>query len=251
MTTLQPVDRDRVTNSYTPRAVYDVDTTTMITPTDRVRWAAILAGLFTVLASLVFFTVLGIALGLETFEADQARNFGLGAGIYGIVAGLISFALGGFISAKTAAVTGVGNAILQSGMVWIVTIALIVNFIGTGVGTILNLAGDAATTAANVAGDAAGAAADAVGDAPGAQATLAQGAEGVQPTAEAIIGEAQQAIADVDAQDVEEAAGNAADAAWWTLLGLGVTAGAALGGGLLGTRRHATAIAADPRVRTN
>ncbi len=123
----------------------------MITPTDRVRWAPILAGLFTVLASLVFFTVLGLALGLETLDADNPRNFGIGAGIYGIIAGLVSFALGGFIAAKTAAVTGVGNAILQSGMVWIVTIALIVNFIGTGVSTIINVASSTAATAADVA----------------------------------------------------------------------------------------------------
>lgn len=231
----QPVNRERAATYARPN-VYEYETTAMITPTDRVRWGPILAGLFTVLASLVFFTTLGIALGLETFEAEQAQNFGIGAGIYGIISGLISFALGGFIAAKTAAVTGMGNAILQSGMVWIVTIALIVNFIGSGIGTILNVATEAAGAAANVAGDAA---ADVAQD-PNAQAT----AQGLQEQAE-------QAVQDVTPQQVENVADQAADAAWWTLLALGLTALAALIGGAAGTRRNPTDIAADPRVATN
>ena len=129
-----------------------------------------------------------------------------------------------------------GNAILQSGMVWIVTIALIVNFIGSGIGTILNVATEAAGAAANVAGDAA---ADVAQD-PNAQAT----AQGLQEQAE-------QAVQDVTPQQVENVADQAADAAWWTLLALGLTALAALIGGAAGTRRNPTDIAADPRVATN
>ncbi|MBN8634489.1 MAG: hypothetical protein J0M07_04140 [Anaerolineae bacterium] len=253
----QPVNRTTTTTgtTYSRPTVYDYDATMMITPTDRVRWGPILAGLFTVLATLVFFTLLGLALGLETFNADDPRSFGIGAGIYGIIAGLISFALGGFIAAKTAAVTGVGNAILQSGMVWIVTIALIVNFIGTGIGTLLNVAGSAVTTAADVASNVAGDAAGAVASDPNLQATAQTGVEGAAPelqaTAAALPGEVQGALEDVSPQEVEQAADNVADAAWWALLGLGVTAAAALGGGLMGTRRNPVDIAADPRISTN
>jgi hypothetical protein len=123
---------------------------------DRVRWASIIAGLFTVLSMLVLFTVLGIALGLSSFDANNPRSFGIGAGIYGIVSALIAFAIGGFVAARTAAVTGTDNALLQSGMVWMVTIALIVNFIGSGVGTLLNVAGGAVDTAVTGASNVAG-----------------------------------------------------------------------------------------------
>lgn len=260
-TNQQPVNRTTTasTTGYTRPTVYEYDTTAMITPTDRVRWGAILAGLFTVLATLVFFTVLGLALGFETFDPENTQSFGIGAGIYGIVAALVAFALGGFVAAKTAAVTGTGNAILQSGMVWIVTIALIVNFIGTGIGTLLNVAGSAVSTAADVAGNVAGEAAGAIADAPGAAAAGADQAgnaaqtavPGIEATAAAIPGQVQETLENVTPQQVEEATSNVADAAWWALLGLGVTALAALGGGLLGTRRNPTDITADPRVATN
>ncbi|MBE2271206.1 MAG: hypothetical protein IAE80_23430 [Anaerolinea sp.] len=245
------------TTGYARPTVYDYDATMMITPTDRVRWAPILAGLFTVLASLIFFAVLGFALGLESYDPNAAnnQNFGFGAGIYGIIAGLISFALGGFIAAKTAAVTGAGNAVLQSGMVWIVTIVLIVNFIGTGIGTILNVAGSAAATAVDVAGTVVGDAAGAVADDPNLQATAEGAAEdaapAIQATAQALPGEVQQQIEDLTPEQIDQATSDVANAAWWTLLGLGVTAAATLLGGLLGMRRNAVDIAADPRVATN
>src|SRR5690606_36527220 len=116
------------------------------------------------------------------------------------------------------------------------TIAMIVNFIGSGIGTILNVATDAVGAASNVAGEAAGE----VAQDPHAQAT----AQGLQDQAE-------QAIQDVTPQEVENVAGQAADAAWWTLLALGLTAAAALIGGILRTRRNPTDVAADPRVATN
>jgi ABC-type transport system involved in multi-copper enzyme maturation permease subunit len=211
-------------------------------PVDRVRWASILAGLFTVLAALVFFTVLGIALGLSTFDADNPRSFGIGVGIYGIISALVAFALGGFLAARTAAVSGRGNALLQSGLVWIVTIALIVNFIGSGVGTLLNIAGGAASTAIEAASNVAGDAAGVVAENPQLQATVAQGATAeapsIQATVAAVPAQVQEQLGNVSSEDVEEAARNASSAAWWTLLGLGVSALAALLGGLAGARRR-------------
>lgn len=235
--------RDRVpTRPPTPRPVvneYDMNTT--IVPTDRVRWAAILAGLFTVLAALVFFTVLGLALGLSTFDANNPRNFGIGAGIYGIISALIAFALGGFIAARTAAVTGTGNGILQAIMVWVVTIALIVNFIGSGIGTLLNIAGGAANTAINAASNFAGNAADAVADNPQLQATAAQGATQAAPALEATAGavgnQVQEQIQNVTPEQVEQAVQDVSPAAWWAVVGLVVSALAAIVGGALGRRR--------------
>src|SRR5215216_1006055 len=94
-----PPQRTTVETSARPRAArevyYDVDATNVVTPVDRVRWASVLAGVFTVFATLAVLAVLGIALGLSTFDADNPRNFGIGAGIYGLVSALIAFLLGG------------------------------------------------------------------------------------------------------------------------------------------------------------
>ncbi len=231
-------------SSYEPRtampvAVEYTETNTR-RPTDRVRWPAILAGIFTVLAALIVFVVLGVALGLTAYDANNLRGLGIGAGVYGVISALVAFALGGFIAAKTAARRGTGNAILQSGMVWIVTIALIVNFIGTGVGTILNVAGNAAGTVAVAGANLVGDAAQAVAANPTLQANAASVATSEAPAVEAAVGavvtQIQDQVNGVSAQDVEQAAQNASAAAWWALLGLGVSAAAALGGGLLGTR---------------
>lgn len=235
--------RDRTpARTLTPRPVvneYDVNTTIM--PTDRVRWASVLAGLFTVLAALVFFTVLGLALGLSSFDANNPRSFGIGAGIYGIASALIAFALGGFIAARTAAVTGTSNGVLQAGMVWIVTIALIVNFIGSGIGTLLNVAGGVTNTAINAASNVAGDAAEAVAENPALQATAVEGATQVAPALEATAGavgeQVQEQLDNVTPAQVEQAVQNVSPAAWWALAGLGVSAAAALLGGALGKRR--------------
>ena len=220
--------------------------------TDRVRWASIIAGLFTVLSMLVLFTVLGIALGLSSFDANNPRSFGIGAGVYGIVSALIAFAIGGFVAARTASVTGTDNALLQSGLVWIVTIALIVNFIGSGVGTLLNVAGGAVSTAVDAASNVAGDAAEAVADNPAIQATV--GAEAteavpaVQATVSAVQDQVQQQLDNVSPEDVEAAARNASSAAWVTLLGLGASALAAFAGGFLGRRREVNVLV-DTRTR--
>ena len=190
---------------------------------------------------MVFFTVLGLALGLSSFDADNPRSFGIGAGIYGIISALIAFALGGFIAARTAAVTGTSNGILQAGMVWIVTIALIVNFIGSGVGTILNIAGGAANTAIMAGSNIAGDAADVVAENPQVQATAVEGATQVAPelqaTTQAAGADIQQQLQNVSPEEVETAVQDVSPAAWWALAGLGVSALAAIAGGVLGKRR--------------
>lgn len=226
-----------------PDVIYDVDTTSVVTPTDRVRWASILAGLFTVMASLIFFTVLGIALGFAAYDPNQPNNYGLGAGvgIYGIIVGLLSFFLGGYVAARTAAVAGTGNGFLQGALVWMVTLVLVVNLLGAGIGTLLGITANAA---AEVAGGAAAEvvdeAADAAGGGAGAVATaVPAGGDSVQAAATQVQGAAnqvQEQIQNVTPQQIDQVTTNVSQAAWWTLLGLGVTALAAVIGGVAGAR---------------
>lgn len=247
-------------------------------PVDRVRWSAVLAGLFTTLATLIVLAVLGIAIGLSSFDAQNLENFGIGAGIYGAISAIIAFLFGGFISARTAAVAGSGNGILNGAMVWIVTIPLIVNLLGSGLGTLLGTATNLAGSAAVAAGSAVGGAAVVISENPQLQATAAAGIEagatavadpndpnavvmpnatvmpGQEPIATAAAG-AQDAIAavqSIDAQDVENVAQDLSGAAWGTLLALGLSALAAIFGGLIGTRSYPTDVAIiDRGERTN
>jgi hypothetical protein len=147
----------------------------------------------------------------------------------------LAFALGGFVAARTTAVAGSGNAILNGAMVWIVTIPLIVNVLTTGVGSLLGTATDLAFRTAETAATAAGAAAEASAD----QVTPAE-AEGAANEAGAAINEAAQAaqaqVEDITPAEVEAAARDASSAAWATLLALGLSAGAAIFGGMMGRR---------------
>lgn len=250
---------------------YNVPDYSIIAPLDRVRWASVLAGLFTTLSSLVFFTVLGIAIGLSTFDANNPDNFGLGAGVYGAISALISFFLGGWMSARTTAVAGTGNAILNGAMVWLVAIPLIVNILGTGVGTLLGTATDVATAAAGAAAEVAAPLADdaaaavidgetgalgAQGDA-GVQATTVPGAVDAPPVATAVTGvegavqDAQQQLQNIDAQDVEAAARDLSGPAWGALLALGLSAGAAILGGLAGRRSMPTEVVTEDATTTD
>ncbi|MEZ0266637.1 MAG: hypothetical protein ACAI43_18055, partial [Phycisphaerae bacterium] len=83
-------------------------------PTDRVRWGPIIAGLFAALSTLAVLGVLGIAVGASAYDpGDSARNFGIGAGIWGAVSALLAFFIGGWLAARAAAVKGTSNGVLN------------------------------------------------------------------------------------------------------------------------------------------
>lgn len=196
-------------------AVFDNDNVVEASrPLDRIRWGSVLAGLVTALSTLVVLSLLGLAVGLTTYESgDQLNNFGIGAGIWGAVSTLVAFFLGGWIAARTAAVRGSSNALLNGAMVWAVAIPLIMYLLGTGVGSMMNMATDAA--AATVP-------------------ALTQDANATDATAAAdtVQAQAQQ----VDPATVNNAAQDAGNAAWGTLGALLLGLLAALGGGFMGKR---------------
>src|SRR5687768_350711 len=100
---------------------YDVDATVINRPTDRVRWAAVFAGLFAALTTLVVLSLLGLAIGFSSYNAGEPlQNFGIGAGIWGAISAVIAFAVGGWLAARTAALAGRGIGALNGAMVWIV-----------------------------------------------------------------------------------------------------------------------------------
>lgn len=216
------------TVSAAPR--YDVD---VVTPTDRIRWGPVFAGLFAALATLATLTVLGVAIGASAFNpGDTAGGFGLGAGIWGAISTLVAFLVGGWLAARTAALPGRSSGILNGAMVWFVAIPLLVYLLSSGLGALFGTAGRAIGTTAQAVAPIAGQTADEAANNPAAQAQASDAAGAVQATAQAL-GQAAQ-----DPQNQQAAADAVADGAWGTLLSFGLAAAAAIGGGMLGARRE-------------
>jgi hypothetical protein len=191
-----------------------VTRTVVVMPVERVRWAAVLAGLVTALMTLTLLSVLGLAIGLTTvMPGNITGTLGLGVGVWSAISVLIAFMIGGWAAARTAAVAGRANGALNGAMVWIATIPLVLYLLG-GVTTLAALAGSTVTTGAQVAAPLTGQAAN---------------DPSLQATAQALIGQ----IAPANAPSVISAG---SIAAWGALLALLLGLVAATLGGLLGAR---------------
>jgi hypothetical protein len=222
----------------TQPAVYRDESVAVATPTDRIRWGPVIAGLFAALSTLATLTILGLAIGTAVFDPnDQASTYGIGAGIWGAVSALLAFLVGGWLAARTSAVPGRNAGILNGAMVWFVAIPLLLFGIGSGVGAI-------ARTLGNVAGTAAAVAAPLAGEAAGDPALQQQAQTEGQDAAAAAQQQAQQLQQQAtDPQTQQEIADTISANAWRVLLSLGLAAAAAIGGGALGART-----AADRRI---
>lgn len=210
----------------------------VVTPTDRVRWGPILAGLFTAMSALAVLSVLGAAVAGTAYDpGDSRRAFGIGAGIWGALSALVAFALGGWVAARSAAVRGHNNGLLNGAMVWAVAIPVMGYLIASG-----------ATRAAEAGSNMANTAMQASDRMQSAGQDLASGGDAqtasAQMPADGITSDSGGAS---DPQAQEQAADTTARAAWGTLIALLLGLAAAAMGGYLGartadhTRRVATA----------
>jgi hypothetical protein len=130
----------------------NVAAASVTTPTDRVRWPAIFAGLFAALSTLVVLAVLGAAVAGSTWDpGDSARTFGIGAGIWAAVSALIAFFIGGFLASRTAAVRGHNNGTLNGAMVWVVAIPLILWMLMGGINSLMRTTADSISAGAQAA----------------------------------------------------------------------------------------------------
>lgn len=200
----------------------------VVTPVDRIRWGPVLAGVFTVLGTLIILSLLGLAIGLSTFEpGDPLSNFGLGASIWGIASAILAFIVGGALAAYAAAVAGRGNGALNGMMVWLVTLALIIFLLGSGIGGLFSVAATGAQTAAPLLSD----------NIDAVTVQDAAGAAGIDLTNE----QADLFLNNLDNQNVAQAAETSASATWVTLLVLLLGLASAVLGGALGARPDAQA----------
>lgn len=193
---------------------------TVQTPVDRVRWGAVIAGLLCALSTLALLSLLGLAIGASNVDpGDQARGFGIGAGIWGGLSALLAFLLGGWVAARTAAVRGERNGMINGAMVWALAVPLLLYLLGSGVGSLISTA---TTTGAQAAGAIAEQAADQGVNTPAVQATAQAGVDGLQNL--------------VTPNNIANAADSTARAAWGTLGSLLLALGAAALGGYFGAR---------------
>lgn len=183
---------------------------------DRVRWGPIAAGLSTALTSLLMLSLLGLAIGLTMVNAGDAAaqgaapaGLGRNSAIWGALAALIAFFLGGWVAGHSAAIFNRGWGALNGALVFLAAVPIILVLASMGLGTVLGSLGSLAGS---------------LNPDPG--------------TVQNVADQARQAAQNTQPIDVARAAANARNTAWGTLLGLVLALGASAVGGMAGTRRE-------------
>lgn len=208
-------------------------------PTDRVRWGPIVAGLFAAMTTLAVLGVLGVAVAGSAYDpGDNARNYGIGAGVWGAVSALLAFFIGGWLAARAAAVKGTSNGVMNGAMVWVVAIPLMLYVLMGGIGSLFRGAASAANSGVQAASNVgSGAAQQAAGD-PATQQRIEDQARTagarIQADAQQTADQVKQAVQNPENQ--KRAAEATAKGAWGTLVSMLLGLGAAAVGGLVGAR---------------
>jgi hypothetical protein len=202
-----------------------------LAPFDRIRWGPVLAGLFAALSTLALLSVLGLAIGLSTWDpGDNARRYSVGAGVWSIISALIAFFVGGYLAARSAAAVGERNGLLNGGMVWAVAIPLMIFLVGGGMASLADMAINGSGTRVVYVDRAY--TGDTTDRAQTAAARIGGTATGDTTTTAAI----PNVTVATTPPPTREDARTAAKGAWFTLISLLLGLCAAAAGGLAGAR---------------
>ncbi len=192
---------------------------------NRVQWGPIIAGLLSTIASMLVLTVLGLAIGASAFEPRASgESVGTAAAIWGAASAIISFLIGGWVAAKTAAVGGPGSGMINGLMVGATALALILYLTGSGLGNLFGTLGSNIGDIANVAQD----------TAQTQGITTPQDVQNQTQDAQAAVQDAQQTVGNTVRSSFDEVR----NSAWGTLAGLLLALGASAIGGLLGHNKR-------------
>jgi hypothetical protein len=104
---------------------------------DVVRWGPVFAGTVAALSSLVLLSLLGAAIGLGNMAATPAGDAGMGAAIWGGIATIIAFFVGGWVAASGSAVGGRFSGMLNGALVWGFTVLLAFFMAAIGLGSLV------------------------------------------------------------------------------------------------------------------
>jgi len=204
-------------------------------PLRRVSWGAIFAGAAIATAIMVLLGLLGIAIGATisdpiSGDTPSAKAFGIGAGLWWIVSGILALLAGGWASARMAGLRRKGEGPLHGLVTWAVTTLALVVLMSSAIGGIASGAFQAVALGTPFIDR----------DAVTSRAT--------SPS------ESNEPVPAATKQDARQAAQAATDAlamaAWWACLFLLLTAVAANVGGQMGApRERSTVRPAQTNVR--
>ncbi|WP_241671569.1 hypothetical protein [Dankookia rubra] len=157
----------------------------------RISWGAVLAGGVVAVAVGTMLNILGVAIGASTVDASAgstpgASSFGIGAGIWLLVANLIGLAVGGYVAARLSGTADSTDSVLHGLSVWAIGFLLSAVLLG-------NVIAGTASTAAQGGASLLGGLAQGAGNAASAAAGPAgQAMQQVDP--KALVDRAQAAL---------------------------------------------------------
>lgn len=207
---------------------------------NRVSWGALFAGFFFGFAAWMLLLALGAGIGLAAFDArdvGQWQGFGLGFGIWGVVAAIIAFFFAAWLAARLSQADSRPAGMLHGAALWGFMLV-----VGLWAATM------AVVRTAGAAASAAGTAAQAAGQAAASNPDLQQQA---QERSQQVQGEAQQLAqrAQQNAPQAAEAAKTAGVAGAWAFFVFAVlTLVAAILGGGAGVPKERTLIRREETV---
>lgn len=144
----------------------------------RVSWGAIFAG--AAVGAMLHFLLylLGIGIGLQTFdpatENDTLGGFGIGQGVWLVVSGLIALFVAGWIAGRLAGMPRRTDGAVHGLVTWAVATIVALYFLSSGIGTILGGVRSVVAGGADLAGQGIAAAAPRVADAVGQNVDLSE-----------------------------------------------------------------------------
>lgn len=206
----------------------------------RISWGAIVAGSVLALAVYFLLTLLGGAIGLSVGDNFDARNVGIGAGIYAIVVTAVCLFAGGFVASQLTTGENKREAAMYGLLVWAVVFTMLLWLMATGVRAGFNAMVGVATAGSSVANTAAQNTTPAEWEAAALRAGVPPErinewkvqAQNAPATARAAIQDpATQARAEQNAEQAQEAATRVT---WWAFAGTLVSMLAAAAGGYVG-----------------
>ncbi|MBX3028551.1 MAG: hypothetical protein KF809_00190 [Chloroflexi bacterium] len=126
------------------------------TPADlqQLKWGPIWAGLLMALGVFFLLSLAAIATGLQAAPGAAEEDLGMVAVVVTSAIAIVSFFLGGFVSAWSAGLSDAGRAILNGFLVWTLWLAIVILLAALGFGALVGamgaLFGDVAVTGPDV-----------------------------------------------------------------------------------------------------
>jgi hypothetical protein len=144
----------------------------------RISWGAILAGAVVAIAVGSMLNVLGLAIGATTVDAavpgetPSASSFGIGAGIWLLLANLIGLAIGGYVAARLSGTADGTDATLHGLAVWATSFLIAAVLLGNVVAGTASTAFGAVSSVVGGVASGAGSAVSAVAEQANPQALI-------------------------------------------------------------------------------